>query len=259
METVELKGLKYEPVLQDENSGFSIVLSSVLKSKVSTDWYLNDKANISLLKCFNHSFSLCYRLVMSTLPHRYHVTMLIVVSLRMGKWQIAMITVCLWKITHIDAATLCIFPCFSSNINGDVMATFRLVFRVSKIQQYSDNFVQDLLRAGLSSVMHGKPLEVPEYGEINAIILLGKVKLVHCLLSYKRMSLVCITNISCTVTDWRLPQSPQCVMFGFVPSTGASGKSFYAIGDEMLGGFMFARPASNIYIWLQYQIVWVSL
>lgn len=35
METVELKGLKYDPVLQDENSGFFIVLSSVLKSKVS--------------------------------------------------------------------------------------------------------------------------------------------------------------------------------------------------------------------------------
>lgn len=35
METVELRGLKYDPVLQDENSGYSIVLSSVLKSKVS--------------------------------------------------------------------------------------------------------------------------------------------------------------------------------------------------------------------------------
>lgn len=35
METVELKSLKYDPVLQDENSAFSIVLSSVLKSKVS--------------------------------------------------------------------------------------------------------------------------------------------------------------------------------------------------------------------------------
>lgn len=35
METVELKGLNYDPVLQDENSGYSIVLSSVLKSKVS--------------------------------------------------------------------------------------------------------------------------------------------------------------------------------------------------------------------------------
>lgn len=53
------------------------------------------------------------------------------------------------------------------------MATFRLVFRVSKVQQYSDNFVQDLLRAGLGSVMHGKPLEVPEYGQIGAIVLLG--------------------------------------------------------------------------------------
>lgn len=37
METVELRGLKYDPGLQDENSGFSIVLSSVLKSKVSLD------------------------------------------------------------------------------------------------------------------------------------------------------------------------------------------------------------------------------
>lgn len=37
METVELKGLKYNVTLQDENSAFSIVLSSVLKSKVSPD------------------------------------------------------------------------------------------------------------------------------------------------------------------------------------------------------------------------------
>ncbi|XP_035769051.1 transmembrane protease serine 9 [Neolamprologus brichardi] len=73
------------------------------------------------------------------------------------------------------------------NINGDVMATLRLVFRVSKIQQYSENFVQDLLSAGLSSSMHGKPLEVPEFGQIDAVILLG-----------------------------------------------ASGKSFYAIGDSMI-------------------------
>lgn len=53
------------------------------------------------------------------------------------------------------------------------MATLRLVFRVSKIQQYSENFVQDLLSAGLSSSMHGKPLEVPEFGQIDAVILLG--------------------------------------------------------------------------------------
>ena len=64
-----------------------------------------------------------------------------------------------------------LFP--PSNSNGDVMVTLRLVFRVSKVQQYSDNFIQDLLRAGLSSVMHGKPLEVPEFGKIDAIILLG--------------------------------------------------------------------------------------
>lgn len=37
METVELQSLKYDPVLQDPNSAFSIVLSSVLKNKVSHD------------------------------------------------------------------------------------------------------------------------------------------------------------------------------------------------------------------------------
>ncbi|XP_031720192.1 transmembrane protease serine 9 [Anarrhichthys ocellatus] len=129
METVELKGLKYDPVLQDENSGFSIVLTSVLKSKIKNIF------------------------TASSISHHY-----------------------------IDCSVVAY-----GNINSDVMATFRLVFRVSKVQQYSDNFVQDLLRAGLGSVMHGKPLEVPEFGEINAIVLLG-----------------------------------------------ASGKSFYSIGDEMI-------------------------
>lgn len=42
METVELRGLKYNPVLQDDNSGFSIVLTSVLKSKVSPDSSLDE-------------------------------------------------------------------------------------------------------------------------------------------------------------------------------------------------------------------------
>ncbi|TMS20441.1 Transmembrane protease serine 9 [Larimichthys crocea] len=129
METVELRGLKYDPVLQDENSGYSIVLSSVLKSKIKN------------------------ALTASSISQHY-----------------------------VDCSIVAY-----GNINGDVMATFRLVFRVSKVQQYSDNFVQDLLRTGLSSAMHGKPLEVPDFGEINTIVLLG-----------------------------------------------ASGKSFYAIGDEMI-------------------------
>ncbi|KAK5907653.1 hypothetical protein CesoFtcFv8_005475 [Champsocephalus esox] len=34
METVELKGLMYNQSLQDKNSAFSIVLTSVLKSKI---------------------------------------------------------------------------------------------------------------------------------------------------------------------------------------------------------------------------------
>ncbi|XP_069007183.1 transmembrane protease serine 9 [Embiotoca jacksoni] len=115
METVELRGLKYDVVLQDENSGFSIVLSSVLKSKIK---------NIFTASSISHHF--------------------------------------------VDCSIVAY-----GNINEDVMVTFRLVFRVSKIQQYSDNFVQDLLRAGLSSAMHGKPLEVPEFGQISTIVLLG--------------------------------------------------------------------------------------
>ncbi|KAG7513804.1 hypothetical protein JOB18_017059 [Solea senegalensis] len=115
MDTVELKGLKYDPVLQDENSGFSIVLSSVLKSKIE---------NVFTASSISRHYVDCN-----------------IVSY--------------------------------GNINDGVMVTFRLVFRVSKIQQYSDTFIQDLLRAGFSSLMHGKPLEVPEFGQINAIILLG--------------------------------------------------------------------------------------
>ncbi|XP_061594296.1 transmembrane protease serine 9 [Cololabis saira] len=129
METVELKGLKYNSSLQDQNSGFSIILSSALVSKVK---------NIFTASSISH---------------------------------------------HYDDCSIIAY----GDINGDVVATLRLVFKVSKIQQYSDNFVQDLLRAGLSSVMHGKPLEVPGFGQINAILLLG-----------------------------------------------ASGKSFYVIGDEMI-------------------------
>lgn len=60
-----------------------------------------------------------------------------------------------------------------SDANGDVLATFRVLFRVSRLQQYSDSFVQELLRAGLGAELHGKPLEVPEYGGIDSIVLLG--------------------------------------------------------------------------------------
>ncbi|XP_062419605.1 transmembrane protease serine 9 [Pungitius pungitius] len=128
LEMVELKGLKYDPVLSDDNSGFSIVLTSVLQSAIKNVF------------------------TVSSISQHY-----------------------------LDCSIVAY-----GNINGEVMATFRLVFMVSKVQQYSDNFVQDLLRVGLGSVMHGKPLEVPKFGEITAIVLLG-----------------------------------------------ASGKSFYSIGNEM--------------------------
>ncbi|KAM8888770.1 transmembrane protease serine 9 [Synchiropus picturatus] len=130
VETVELKGLSYDGSLQDENSGFSVVLSSVLKSKMKTIF------------------------AASSISHHY-----------------------------VD----CNIVAFGNN-NGDVMATLRLVFTTSKFQQFSDGFVQDLLRTGLHSVMHGSPLQVPQFGHITAVILLG-----------------------------------------------TSGKSFYAIGDDMMG------------------------
>lgn len=85
METVELKGLKYDPVLQDENSGFSIVLSSVLKSKVSPDFHHVQSPIFSFKKVLKYTFSLSYRLKMSSLPHQYHITTLIAVLLPMGK------------------------------------------------------------------------------------------------------------------------------------------------------------------------------
>nr|XP_061791028.1 transmembrane protease serine 9-like [Nerophis lumbriciformis] len=129
METVELKGLKYDSSLQDSNSGYSIVLTSVLNSKIKNVF------------------------TSSSISHHY-----------------------------VDCNIIAF-----GDMNGDVMATFRLAFTVSKFQQYSENFIQDLLRAGLTSVMHGNPLEVPEFGHIKAIILLG-----------------------------------------------ASGKSFYSIGDDLL-------------------------
>ncbi|XP_051930266.1 transmembrane protease serine 9 [Hippocampus zosterae] len=115
METVELKGLKHDSSLQDPNSGFSLVLSSVLKSKIKNVF------------------------ASSSISHHY-----------------------------VDCNIIAF-----GNMNGDVMATFRLVFAVSKFQQYSENFIQELLRAGLTSVMHGNPLEVPQFGHINAIVLLG--------------------------------------------------------------------------------------
>lgn len=53
------------------------------------------------------------------------------------------------------------------------MATFRLVFSVSKAQQYSNVHIQELLRAGLQTLFNGKTLTVPEFGEIHSITLLG--------------------------------------------------------------------------------------
>lgn len=81
------------------------------------------------------------------------------------------------------------------------MATFRLVFRVSKVQQYSDNYVQDLLRTGLSTALHKKPLEVPEFGQISAIVLLGSKNILS---SVDCVSVALQVNV-CSGTDRRSP------------------------------------------------------
>ncbi|XP_023809895.1 transmembrane protease serine 9 [Oryzias latipes] len=115
IETVELKGLEYTPDLEDENSAFTIILSSSLKSKIK---------NIFIASSVSNNYKEC-----SIIAY--------------------------------------------GNTNGDVIATVRLIFMVSRIQQFSYNFVRDLLRAGFSSVMQGKPLEVPGFGAISAVFLLG--------------------------------------------------------------------------------------
>uniref|UniRef100_A0A3B3C2V7 Transmembrane serine protease 9 n=1 Tax=Oryzias melastigma TaxID=30732 RepID=A0A3B3C2V7_ORYME len=117
IETVELKGLEYTNDLQEENSAFSIILSSSLKSKIK---------NIFIASSISNNYEDC--------------------------------------------------SIIAYNTNGDVIATVRLVFMVSRIQQFSENFIRDLLRAGLSSVMQGKPLEVPGFGAISAIFLLARGK-----------------------------------------------------------------------------------
>lgn len=123
-----------------------------------------------------------------------------------------------------------LFHCFASNINGDVLATFRVTFSVSKIQEYTENFVQDLLRAGLTSAMRGKPLEVPQFGQINGIILLGN----ECVRSLFYCQWSCSCSILCTGTQMSRDKSSYCRLSS-VPPTGASGKSFYSIGNDMAG------------------------
>lgn len=59
------------------------------------------------------------------------------------------------------------------NINSNVMTTLRLVFWVSQVQGYTENFIQEFLRTGFKAMLNGKPIVVPEYGEISGIILLG--------------------------------------------------------------------------------------
>uniref|UniRef100_A0A672H581 Transmembrane serine protease 9 n=1 Tax=Salarias fasciatus TaxID=181472 RepID=A0A672H581_SALFA len=112
-----------------------------------------------------------FRLKTPSLPHLYHITMLTAVLLPLGKHIFNR----LFKLTQNGPYEgNFFFPTYlASNNDGNVMVTFKLVFWVSKIQQYSDTFLQDLLRAGLNSAMHGNPLEVPGFGQINTIVLLG--------------------------------------------------------------------------------------
>ncbi|KAL4658890.1 hypothetical protein GN956_G2344 [Arapaima gigas] len=115
METVELKGLKYNSSLQDHTAAFSILLSAVLETKIK---------NIFLASSLAENF------------------------------------------VNSDIVTY-------GNINDNVMAAITLTFKTSKAEKYSDDFIQDIMRAGLDAFFNGHPLVIPGFGEISAIILHG--------------------------------------------------------------------------------------
>lgn len=58
------------------------------------------------------------------------------------------------------------------------MATLYLVFRVAKFQEqfteYTDRFLQEQIQYGFQALVSPNPLTVPEFGEIQSIVLLGK-------------------------------------------------------------------------------------
>ncbi|XP_026054335.1 transmembrane protease serine 9-like [Carassius auratus] len=115
METVELEGLSYDPVLRDKTSGFYVVLTATLKEKIR-----NIFRATSVAKHFTDCQIVAY-----------------------------------------------------GNANTNVLTTLRLVFRISQVQGYTESFVQDLLRSGLKAMLNGKPIVIPQYGEITSIVLLG--------------------------------------------------------------------------------------
>ncbi|XP_059425230.1 transmembrane protease serine 9-like [Carassius carassius] len=115
METVELEGLSYDPVLRDKTSGFYVVLTATLKEKIR---------NIFRASAVAKHFTDCQIVAYG-------------------------------------------------NANTNVLTTLRLVFRISQVQGYTESFVQDLLRSGLKAMLNGKPIVIPQYGEITSIVLLG--------------------------------------------------------------------------------------
>ncbi|XP_052446970.1 transmembrane protease serine 9-like [Carassius gibelio] len=115
METVELEGLSYDPVLRDKTSGFYVVLTATLKEKIRNIFRAS-----SVAKHFTDCQIVAY-----------------------------------------------------GNANTNVLTTLRLVFRISQVQGYTESFVQDLLRSGLKAMLNGKPIVIPQYGEITSIVLLG--------------------------------------------------------------------------------------
>ncbi|XP_073699520.1 transmembrane protease serine 9 [Garra rufa] len=115
METVELQGLSYDSDLQDKTSGYYVVLTATLKTKIKNIFSASAVAN------------------------------------------------------HFIDCQIVAY----GNINTDVLTTLRLVFRISQVQGYTESFVQEFLRNGFKAMLNGKPIAVPDYGEISGIILLG--------------------------------------------------------------------------------------
>uniref|UniRef100_W5L8P0 Transmembrane serine protease 9 n=1 Tax=Astyanax mexicanus TaxID=7994 RepID=W5L8P0_ASTMX len=177
METVELKGLKYNTDLQDKTSAFSLILTATLETKIQ---------NVFVASSIAQHFLAC---------------------------QI-----------------------IAYNINGDVMATFHLVFRVAKFQKYTDSFIQEHLRYGLVSLLRQKPLSIPEFGEISSIVLLATGKSFYSIEADR----ICPANTyTCASGECVTKPNPEC---DFISDCADQSDEAYccglrpAMGSRVVGG-----------------------
>lgn len=120
-----------------------------------------------------------YRCVIFSLHHRLHPILSHAILLHTGKCDTQNISwnYYNWRMESVFYFSLHAAVCFR-NISNNVMATLRLVFRVTKFQiqftKYTDRFLQEQIQYGFRDFFSQKPLTIPEFGEIQSIIFLGK-------------------------------------------------------------------------------------